>query len=117
MLFRYLMIAVISLCVVGCGGSQPGRKTAPVNVTGKLSQAGQPVGKVAVTFQPLDHGHMINLTVKADGTFQGEMIPGKYAYTIVPGQSSTKVDPRFIEADLQRTVDVEAGKPMLIALD
>jgi hypothetical protein len=108
--------------VVGCG-MQPGLKSAPVDITGKVSQKGQPIGDVSVTFQPLDKGHMKSLQVKPDGSFEGSLISGTYAYSITQstGANATtalaKVDPQYLEANLQRTVTIEPGKEVLIALD
>ena len=45
------------------------------------------MGNVAVTFQPLDKGHMKSLPVKPDGTFQGELHTGTYAYSIMASSS------------------------------
>ena len=108
---------------LGCGTSQPGLKGAPVGVTGKVSQAGQPVGNVAVAFHPLDHGHPANIPVKADGTFQGELIAGTYAYSLAQSsapnstQSLSRVAPQYLEPDLQRTVTIESGQEVQIVLD
>jgi hypothetical protein len=120
---RFLTIVVMVLGAVGCGAPQPGIKEAPVNVTGTVSQAGRPVGNFSVSFQPLDHGHLKSLPVEPDGTFQGELISGTYAYSVVPStaaesqQALSKVPPKYLEADLERTVKVEAGREVLIVLD
>lgn len=120
---RNFVSLMIVLTAMGCGASQPGLKNAPVGVSGKLSQGGQPVGNVAISFQPLDHGHVASLPVGPDGTFQGELISGTYAYSIAQStaadsvQAIGKVAPRYLEPDLQRTVKVEAGQEVLIVLD
>jgi hypothetical protein len=93
-----------------------------VSVAGKLSQAGQPVGNVAVTFQPLDTGHMKSLPVKPDGTFQGELNTGTYAYSIVASspesqQTLNKLAPQYLEPNLERTITVEAGQELQIVLE
>jgi hypothetical protein len=96
---------------------------APVSVKGKVSQAGQPVGNVAVSFQPLDSGHMKSLPVNSDGTFQGELLGGKYAYSIVASTSSasqqalSKIAPQFLEPNMGRTVEIQAGQELQIVLD
>jgi hypothetical protein len=123
MQFRYLVATFLVLGAIGCGAPQPGLKGAPVSVRGNVSQAGQPIGNIAVSFHPLDHGYLTNLEVRSDGTFQGELISGTYAYSIA--QSTTKdsmqtlrtIAPRYIEPDLQRTVNVEAGQEVHIVLD
>ena len=117
-----LALAAISLAAIGC--SQPTRlNDAPISVNGKVSQGGQPVGDLLVTFQPLEKGHPGNFLVKPDGTFQGELIPGNYAFFV--GKSTTpkseaalkKIDPKFYEPNLERKVAVEDGQELLIALD
>jgi hypothetical protein len=120
---RNFFAVTLILIAMGCGASQPGIKNTPVDVTGKVSQGGQPVGNVAVSFQPLDHGHMASLPVGPDGTFRGELISGTYAYSIAQStaadsvQAIAKVAPQYLEPDLQRTVKVEAGQEVLIVLD
>ena len=117
-----LALTVASLIAIGC--SQPTRlHEAPINVTGKVSQGGQAVGDVQVSFQPLQHGHPVSLPVSADGTFQGELIPGNYAYfvskTATPKSEAVikKIDPKYLEASLTRAIDVQPGQELTIALD
>jgi len=117
-----LTLAVAALTTIGC--SQPTRlNEAPIAVTGKVSQAGQAVGDVQVSFQPLQHGHPVSLPVSADGTFQGELIPGNYAYFVAKSatpksdSSIKKIAPKYLEANLTRTIDVQPGQELAIALD
>ena len=117
-----LWLATISCAVIGC--TQPTTlKEGPVSVSGKVSQAGQPIGDVMVSFQPLDHGHLASFLVGPDGTFQSELIPGNYAYYVAKATGPKadaaikRVDPKFLEADLNRTVAVQSGQELAIALD
>lgn len=117
-----LGLAAISCAVIGC--TQPTTlKEGPVSVSGKLSKAGQPLGDVMVSFQPLDHGHLASFSVKPDGTFQSELIPGNYAYYVAKSTGPKadaaikRVDPKFLEADLTRTVAVQSGQELAISLD
>ena len=119
---RSFLTAIALLGVIGCGSPQPGLKSTPVSEVGKVSLAGQPVGNVAVSFQPLDNGHQKSLPVKPDGTFQGELISGKYAYSLVQSTPESqqvlgKIPPQYLEPDLQRTVQVAPGQELVIALD
>lgn len=119
---RNLCVLMLVTMTIGCG-SQPGLKSAPVDITGKVSQKGQPLGDVAVTFRPLDKGHEKSLPVKSDGSFEGSLISGTYAYSITQSTGANaatalaKVDPEYLEPNLQRTVTIEPGKEVLIALD
>ena len=111
---RYSLYALVLVSILGCGASPPGMKSTPIPVKGKVVLAGQPVRNVAISLQPLDAGHMKSLHVQADGTFQGDMIPGKYAYSIVQvantqGKSQGKIPPQYLEPDLERTVQIDAG--------
>lgn len=122
MKLNIIALVVLSLAANGC--SQPTRlNEAPINVSGKVSQGGQAVGDVQVSFQPLEHGHPVSLPVNADGTFQGELIPGNYAYFVAKSAAPKseaalkKIDPKFFEPNLERKVAVEDGQELLIALD
>jgi hypothetical protein len=119
---RLLMVLVLVCGLSGCG-SDVKLKSAPVSVTGKVSQAGQPVGGMVMVFQPLGDGHVRELPVQKDGTFSGELISGKYAYYVAKptapaaAQSVRNLPPQFFEADLSRTVAVEPGNPISIELN
>ena len=121
------VIAILSLvlslgAVAGCS-SKPAARTAPMAVTGKVTHAGQPVKDVVVTFQPLDVGHVGAFPLKADGTFQGELIAGNYTYYVASSASPTsaaalkKFDPKFHEANLERSIAVAPGQEIILALD
>jgi hypothetical protein len=118
-----LMIAC--LCVVGIFGcsSEVQMKGAPVSVSGKVSQGGQPCGGMVMVFHPLGDGHIRELAVQKDGTFSGELISGDYAYYVAKPMVATaattvkKVAPQYFEADLGRTVTVAPGQQLAIALD
>jgi hypothetical protein len=65
---------------------------------------------------------MKSLPVKPDGTFQGELITGKYAYSIVASSPESqpalsKIAPRFLQASTDRTVQIEPGQELQIVLD
>lgn len=119
-----LRLTVLGLAVValaGCG-SKATLNSAPVAVTGKVSQAGQPVSGVVMVFQPLENGHIRELPVQKDGSFTGEFVAGKYAYYVtkpaaVAPAAPSKVPAQYFQADLSRTVEVEPGTQLAIALD
>ena len=107
---------------VGCSGNLAVRSESG-KVAGKLvSGDGQKVGNVGLTLQPLDNGFMTTLQVAEDGSFGGEIIPGKYAYFVGKSvaknadQAIKKVDPMFYEANMTRTVTVQAGQELRIEL-
>jgi hypothetical protein len=120
--FSATIMAVIAAGAIGCTQATT-LKEAPVSVSGKVSQAGKPVGEVLVSFHPLDKGHVVSLPVNADGTFTGEMISGNYSYYVgkSPAHSSAtalaKVDPKYYEPAMDRSISVESGKELVLALD
>jgi hypothetical protein len=117
---RSFIVLLLIAGLVGCG-SQVRLKGAPVSVSGKVSQGGQPVGALVMVFQPLGDGHVREFSVQKDGTFNGELVSGEYAYYVAKpaaaAQAPKKLSPKYFEADLSRTVAVEAGKQLTIALD
>jgi len=119
---KSFLCLILALTTFGCS-TNPGLRTESEKVTGKLSQAdGKPVGNVGLTLQPLDNGFVTTLQVAEDGSFQGEAIPGKYAYFIGKStaknadQALKKVDAQFLEASMNRTVVVETGKTLSLVL-
>lgn len=119
---RLFIVLMITVGLVGCS-REVKLKGAPTSVSGKVSQGNQPVGGVLLVFQPLGDGHQREFPTDKDGTFNGELISGEYAYYVAKpaartaAQPATKVSPQYFEADLSRTVTVEAGKQLTIALD
>jgi hypothetical protein len=119
---RLFVVLIVIVGLSGCG-SKANLKDAPVAITGKVSQGGQPVGGVVMIFQPLGDGHVREFSVQKNGTFNGKLISGKYAYYVakptVPAaaQALRKLPPKYFEADLSRTVAVESGNPIAIELN
>jgi hypothetical protein len=119
---RFFILCTIVLSLVGCG-SEARLKPAPVGVLGKVSQAGQPVGSIVMVFQPLGEGHMREFAIHKDGTFNGELISGEYAYYVgkltnpAAAVIAKKLPAKYFEADLSRTVTIEPGKQLAIELN
>jgi hypothetical protein len=118
---RYgLFVAVLLLS--GCS-TNPGLISEAGQLSGKLTTAdGKQVSNVGLTLQPLESGHPVTFDVKDDGSFSGDVVPGKYAYFV--GKSSLKnsdqaikkVDKKFLEPDMSRTVTVAPGREVSIVL-
>jgi hypothetical protein len=119
---RTLFALALIAALLGCS-SEVRLKGAPVSMSGKVTHGGQPASGVVMVFQPLGDGHVRELPVRKDGTFNGELVSGEYAYyvakTTVPGAAQTlsKLPPKYFEADLSRTVTVEPGIELAIALE
>jgi hypothetical protein len=119
---RLSIVLILLAGLAGCGSEVPLKRT-PVNVSGKVSQAGQPFGGVVMVFQPLGDGHVREFPIGRDGTFSDEIVSGDYAYyvarpTIVAAAKALKkLPPKYFEADMSRTVTVEPGALLAISLD
>lgn len=119
-LFVVLLLSIVGL--VGCG-SEAKLKKAPVSVSGKVMRSGHPCGGMVMVLQPLSDGHVRELSIRKDGRFQGELIPGEYAYYVAKptirgvAQATGRLASTHFEADLSRTVIVEPGKLLAIVLD
>ena len=119
---RNLLLLLVGLLMTGCSYTAP-QMSAPVTVSGKVSAGGAPVSGCVLMLQPLEDGHVAPCELGADGTFQANLVPGKYAYFVQKGADAnatdlSKLNAKFLEADLGRTVTVAAGQTSLdIALD
>ena len=87
----------------------------PVGVSGKLTKSGQPLGNVTLMLQPLEKGHPVPLKVGADGSYKGSVVPGKYAYFLMPLDEANAavlngVDASLKEANMQRTIALQPGQ-------
>ncbi len=121
------LTALVLLVIVAASGcsSSVAMKGEPALVTGKVAKSdGKPVGNVLLTLQPLEDGHLTPLEVGGDGCFQGELVPGKYAFYVGKSSKSKasvhslrQVSSKFFEPDMSRTVVVSSGSDLTIALD
>ena len=115
---NYVSLLLLVLAITGCGYRAEMLK-GPTEVTGKVTKGGQPFGNVVLMMQPLETGHPAPLEVKADGTFKGALVPGKYAYYLAPSNDPAQagvlngVDSGLKEANMQRTVTVAEGQSQL----
>lgn len=118
MMRSYVSLLLLVLAITGCGYRAEMLK-GPTEVTGKVTKGGQPFGNVVLMLQPLETGHPAPLEVKADGTFKGTLVPGKYAYYLAPSNDPAQagvlngVDSGLKEANMQRTVTVAEGQSQL----
>jgi hypothetical protein len=120
---RIALLVLSLITCVGCGSSGTPLPT-PVTVNGKLEMSdGKPIGGLQLTLFPLEGQHPAYIPVAEDGTFKVETISGKYSYSV--GKSSAKnseatlkkVNPKFYEADLTRSVVVQSGQELKVTLE
>lgn len=118
MMRSYVSLLLLVFAITGCGYRAEMLK-GPTEVAGKVTKGGQPFGNVTLMLQPLETGHPAPLEVKADGTFKGTLVPGKYAYYLAPSNDPAQagvlngVDSGLKEANMQRTVTVAEGQSQL----
>jgi hypothetical protein len=121
MMRTVVLAAVASIGVVGCG-MNPGQVADRVPIKGQVTFAdGKPVRDVMLTLQPLERGHMAGLKVGADGAFNGDAVPGKYAYYFAAQEGKTAaekqkfgtalraVPEQYRTLSMERTVAVNSG--------
>lgn len=110
--------------IIGCSG-QPEQIGPSSAFSGKLSGAdGAPLGNVLLTLQPLETGHPILLKVDSEGAFQGEGVPGEYAYSVgkspdakaIRNVSLNRVPGGFLEPSMDRTVQIGDSPEVQIVL-
>lgn len=115
-MFRLSFALMGLVLLTGCG-PRIEMKSDPVSVSGKLTVSGGAVGDVVLTLQPLDHGHLVPMTVGTDGSFSGKVIPGKYAYFVSANEDNPgaidKVPADFRQASMDRTITVTSGQSTL----
>jgi len=54
-----------------------------------------------LTLQPMDQGHMASLKLGADGSFSGDMVPGKYFFFFAAQKGTSKVEQQRLDAALR----------------
>ncbi len=118
-----IVLLVLSLVMcVGCGSSGT-PLPAPVAVNGKLEMGGKPIGGLQLNLFPMEGQQPAVIQVAEDGTFKVETISGKYSYYVAKSTAKNsettlkKVDPKFHEADLTRSVVVQAGQELKVTLE
>lgn len=119
---RSLVVLISLVVMAGCGGSVALRDEVG-KVKGKISSSdGQAVVGVALTFQPLDAGLPATLQVSENGDFEGEMHSGKYTYFVAKSSAKNseasikKIDAKFLEPHMDRTIEVKPGTDISIVL-
>lgn len=119
---RNLMLLLVPMVALGCSSGSR-LKGETVAVSGAVTQAGKPVKDLVVAFQPLADGHLTTLPVSRDGSFSGNMVTGQYAYYVVPTsqasslQTLKRIDPKYHQADMTRTITVSGAEAIEVALD
>lgn len=118
---RTLAVAAVALfALAGCTGYVTTTPGVEVEVSGVVNKPdGKPLTGLNVIFHPAEAGAQpTGFPLKADGSFSGKMIAGKYRYFVGPAvEGDKKADPilkglpdAYKTPDDSRTVDVRGGK-------
>lgn len=109
-----VFVGLSGFLVTGC--SSNGREiSASEKISGKVVLPnGQPARDVQIYFQPLDtDGRPETLPVGTDGSFSGEMVPGKYAFAIQPAAGKAAahkaIPSQYHEANMKHQVSLSGG--------
>lgn len=115
-----LVLLLLACVISGCAYNVPPMADA-VSVAVKATSGGSPVSGVVLVLQPLENGHPAPCKLGADGTYEAKLVPGKYAYFVqkdADDAAFAKINAKFHEADLGRTVTINPGQTTLdVALD
>ena len=121
------MKALLPLAVVVAAGLLAGCTPGPsqfesaVEVKGQVKTAdGKPVTDVKVTFNPMDKGMPVAPKLDKDGKFTAQIVPGKYSYVFEPVDGKPAafklVPPKYHAPAAEHTVQIEAGKEIVLTL-
>lgn len=111
------LIPLVVLVMLGCGKIE--QNPDPVDVSGRVTLRGGPVGDVTLNLQPTGKGSQAALPVKG-GAFQGKVTPGRYTYYISQGPNAASfqaIPEKYHTGSLDRQIDVSEGNTLTITLD
>jgi hypothetical protein len=110
-----LVTAAAAIAIVGCGMT-PAKVGEPVAVSGKVALAnGQPVRDVLLVLNPVEKGRPDSFKLAPDGSFRGNVVPGKYAFYFAPpdgrpAPAALRVIPeKFRSHQVEKLVTISGG--------
>jgi hypothetical protein len=132
MMLRNLLGCLLMTGVVlvsGCGPKDQAPHDKPSPVTGTINGPdGKPMANVGIYFQPTGNGFPMTFFAE-NGTFKGDMIPGKYAWSIRIPESGLNaaqqkaaataykgVPEKFREGSMDRQIEVKPNDTITIDL-
>jgi hypothetical protein len=113
-----LLLVVVLLPLVGCK-INPGKTSEPVEITGRVTQNGNPVNNVTLNLQPTGKGTQAALPVK-NGEIRGSVTPGKYTYYVTESGNPAalkSIPEKYHLGSLDRQVEISSGSTLTITLD
>ncbi|MFN0052012.1 MAG: hypothetical protein ACKV0T_07465 [Planctomycetales bacterium] len=110
------ILLVLAVMIAGCG-TRVTPTSAPVKISGQVTQGGQPIS-VVLHLQPTVQGGqqaMVNVT---DGKFETTVTPGKYTYYLAKGGASgdITIPEDYTAGSMERQVDIAEGTKLDISL-
>lgn len=114
-----VLLSLLVLFVVGCGGVDVSPNLEPVSVTVNVTMGGSPVDGLKFNFQPIEGGLPAVVEIKK-GTFSSQVTPGTYTWFISGSESdlaSKKIPANYLEGSMERKITVKGGDTIEAKLD
>ncbi len=105
-----------ALLFCGCG-VHPGTNPDPIQIVGSVLHNGKPISDVVLNLQATGAGVQATLPIR-NGTFQGNIVPGRYTFFISEGTSAgafKAIPPKYHQGSLDRQFDID-GKTNALTL-
>jgi hypothetical protein len=120
-LFRYVLMTVLLLSLVGCGGVTVNKNPQQSEITVNVTTKGQPVDDVKLVMLAVDDkGGGQAEGVVAKGKAKLTVYPGKYTYYVEAGKTDTsfsKIPAAYHQGAMDRTVEIQGGSDLELKLD
>jgi hypothetical protein len=120
-LFRYVLMTVLLLSLVGCGGLTINKNPQQTEVTLSVTTKGQPVDDVKLVMLAVDDkggGQAEGVVTK--GKAKLTVYPGKYTYYVEAGKTDTsfsKIPTAYHQGAMDRTIEIQDGSSLELKLD
>lgn len=115
---RNVILVLWCVAAAGCNTTSITVTPAPVDVTGSVKLAGQPLDEGTLNLQPTGPGNPATIPVKK-GSFQAKVTPGRYTYFFSEGGSRAtfaKIPVGYRAGSMDRQIDVASGSTLEFAI-
>jgi hypothetical protein len=115
-----LKYCYLFLCFVLCGCApsyNPSANPDPIEVTGTVTIAGQPVAEAVLNLQSIERGKGLPAALNVvKGEFKGKITPGVYTYYLSAGRNANlfkTVPEKYHAGDMTRKLEVSSSTTTL----
>jgi hypothetical protein len=104
------LVPLLALALVGCGVN-PGKTPDPVEINGRVTMAGKPVGDLTLNLQPTGtEGTQATIPLK-NGEFRRQVTPGRYTFYLSEGPKTAAaafraIPEKFRAGSMDRQIDI-----------